>query len=111
VLLPHSELAARKDGAATCRRLAEFMEYLGADSPRLMLAVRITLPHFIDFVVMSFPNSAGKPASTMLPRSANRAFNMEESSTALIALLSLATISAGVFLGAPIPCQPNEQIR
>ena len=34
----------------------------------LMLAARITLAHFSVSSAMSFPNSAGEPASTVLPK-------------------------------------------
>src|SRR5262245_47333036 len=41
----------------------------------LMLAARITLPHFSISAAMSFPKSAGEPVSTVPPRSEIRAFN------------------------------------
>jgi hypothetical protein len=41
----------------------------------------------------------------VLPRSANRAFIAGLASAALISLLSVPMISAGVFLGAPMPIQ------
>ena len=71
-----------------------------------MLAARITLPHFSVSSAMSLPKSAGEPASTVPPRSASRALILGSARPALISLLSLSTISAGVFLGAPtpIPC-------
>src|SRR5215469_10732982 len=39
----------------------------------LMFAERITLAHFSVSSAMYFPNSAGEPGSTVLPRSARRA--------------------------------------
>ena len=69
----------------------------------LMFAVRITLAHFSVSSAMSLPKSAGEPASTVPSRSASRALNLGSASAALISLLSLSTISAGVFLGAPRP--------
>jgi hypothetical protein len=72
----------------------------------LMLAARITLPHFSVSPARSFPNSAGERESTMPPKSASYAFILGLASAALISLLSLSTISVGVFLGAPTPYQP-----
>jgi hypothetical protein len=70
-----------------------------------MLAARTTLPHFSVSSPMNFPNSAGEVGNTVLPRSANRAFITGLASAALISLLSLPMISAGVFFGAPTPHQ------
>src|SRR6266576_604706 len=64
-----------------------------------------TLAHFSVSSAMSFPKSAGESASPMLPRSASRALILGSARPALISLLSLSTISAGVFLGAPTPYQ------
>src|SRR6476620_12107297 len=69
----------------------------------LMLAARITLAHFSVSSAMSLPKSPGDPGSTVLPRSANRPLILESARPALISLLSLSMISAGVFLGAPMP--------
>jgi hypothetical protein len=46
-----------------------------------------------------------EPGSTVPPKSASRAFILGSARPALISLLSLSTISAGVFLGAPTPHQ------
>jgi hypothetical protein len=40
----------------------------------LMLAARITLPHFSASSLMRLPKSAGEPASAAAPKSASRAF-------------------------------------
>src|SRR6185437_2382599 len=69
----------------------------------LMLAALITLPHFSVSSAMSLPKSAGEPPSTVPSRLASRALNFGSASAALISLLSLSTISAGVFRGAPRP--------
>src|SRR6516162_244230 len=69
----------------------------------LMLAARITLPHFSVSSAMSLPKSAGEPGSTVPPRSASRALILGSSRAALTSLLSLSTILAGVFLGTPTP--------
>src|SRR5262249_21576359 len=69
----------------------------------LMLAARNTLAHFSVSATMSLPKSAGEPASTEPPRSAMRAFILASASAALISLLSLSMMSAGVPLGVPIP--------
>src|SRR5262245_6039072 len=69
-----------------------------------ILASRITLPHFAVSCAMNVSNSAGDIGIGMLPTSASRALICSSASAALISLLSMATISAGVFLGAPMPC-------
>src|SRR5207253_2640578 len=69
----------------------------------LMLAARITLPHFSVSSAMSLAKSAGESASTSPPTSASRALSLGSARPALISLLSFSTISAGVFLGAPTP--------
>src|SRR6516164_830452 len=71
----------------------------------LMLAARITLAHFSVSSAISIPKSAGDPGSGVPPSSANLALILGSARTALISLLSLSTISDGVFLGAPMPCQ------
>src|SRR5262249_53540299 len=71
----------------------------------LMLAARITLAHFSVSSAMSLPNSAGELATTPPPRSANRALVLGSVRPALMSLLSLSTISAGVFRGAQMPNQ------
>ena len=72
----------------------------------LMLAARITLPHFSVSSAMSLPKSADEPASGVAPRSARRAFNFGSARPALIALLSFSMMSTGVFLGAQRPFHP-----
>src|SRR6516225_5109584 len=69
----------------------------------LILAVRMTLAHFSVSSAMSFPKLAGVIVMGTLPRSASRAFIPGSVRAALISLLSLSTISVGVFLGAPRP--------
>src|SRR6516162_8259286 len=64
----------------------------------------ITLAHFSVSVTTNLAKSEGEPGNTAAPRSANRAFNLGSTRPALISLLSLLTMSAGVFLGAPMPC-------
>src|SRR5262249_50626699 len=75
------------------------------DHSALILAARITFADFSVASAMSWAKSAGEPASTVPPRSATRAFIFGSASATLISLLSFSTISAGVFLGAPMPCQ------
>src|SRR5215471_14123122 len=72
----------------------------------LMLAARITLPHFSVSSASNLPKSAGEPGSTAVPKSANDALILGSARAALTSALSLATISAGVFLGAAMPYQP-----
>jgi hypothetical protein len=72
---------------------------IGSRLPRhsgLMLAARITLPHFSVSSAMSLPKSAGEPGSTVAPRSTSRALILGSARAALISLLSLSTISVGV---------------
>src|SRR5262249_38336484 len=69
----------------------------------LILPVRMPLAHFSVSATISFPNSAGDPTSTMPPRSASRVFMAGSASAAMTSLLSLSTISSGVFLGAATP--------
>src|SRR6516162_1693384 len=80
------------------------------DHSGLMFANLITLAHFLaHFSVssaISFPKSAGEPASTVPPRSASHDFILGSARAMLISLLSLSTIPLGVFLGAPMPYQP-----
>jgi hypothetical protein len=69
----------------------------------LIWANLITLPHFSVSSAMSLPKSPGEPASTVQSKLASRAFIFGSARAALISLLSVSTISAGVFLGAPMP--------
>src|SRR5262245_41096884 len=71
----------------------------------LIPAARITLPHFSVSAAMNSPKSAGEPTSGVPPRSASRSLILGSARPALISLLSLSTISTGVFLGAPRPDQ------
>src|SRR6516165_512918 len=69
----------------------------------LMLAARITLPHFSVSSAISLPKSAGEPGSSVAPRSASRALILGSARAALTSLLSFSMMSVGVFLGAPMP--------
>src|SRR5207244_9592360 len=71
----------------------------------LICAARITLAHFSVSSARSLPNSAGVSASGVPPRSAKRAVILGSARAAAISLLSLSTMAAGVFLGAPSPSQ------
>src|SRR5262249_18710361 len=71
----------------------------------LMLAARITLPHFSVSSAMSLPKSATEPGSAVAPHSASRAFILGSARAALISVLSLLMISASVAFGAPRPYQ------
>src|SRR5262249_48364640 len=72
----------------------------------LMPAVRITAAHFSLSSATTFANSAGEPGRGSPPRAASRAFILRSASAALISLLSLSTISAGVPVGAKRPNHP-----
>src|SRR5262249_38279293 len=78
-------------------RVTGVTEYLAerADHSALMLAARITLPHFSVSSAISLAKSAGEPGSTVAPRSASRALILGSARVALISLLSLSTISVG----------------
>ena len=68
-------------------------EYLGrgrADHSALMLAARITLPHFSVSSAMSLPKSAGEPASTVPPKSANPRLHFGIGKAGIDLLLSLS---------------------
>src|SRR5205085_334506 len=83
---------------ASSGRLASFLDQLGLAPENLT-----TFAHFSVSSVIILPKSAGDPASTVLPRSASRAFTLGSARAALIDWLSLSIISTGVFLGAPRP--------
>src|SRR6266853_818421 len=77
------------------------------DQSALMPANLMTLAHFSVSSAMNLPKSAGVPASAVALRSAaNRALIPGLAKPALISLLSLSIISAGVPLGAPMPFHP-----
>src|SRR5215471_861645 len=92
-------------------RRTDNMESLPDLRPRLhpsglMLAARITLPHFSVSSAMSLPNSAGVIGVGSTPTSKSRAFSFVSARPALTSLLSLSTMSGGVLLGAPTPYHP-----
>src|SRR5262245_31160467 len=70
----------------------------------LILAARITLPHFSVSSAISFRKSTGEPAR-IEPCSARRALIFGSARAALISRLSLSMIAVGVLMGAPIPNQ------
>src|SRR5262245_18730992 len=85
-----------------------FMEYAPrAHRPHygLMLAAKITLPHFMVSSAISLAKSAGEPGSTVAPRLASRAWKLASARLALTCVFNLLMVSAGVFLGAPMPYQ------
>src|SRR6516225_817426 len=64
-----------------------------------------TFAHFSVSSAMNLPNSAGDIGICRPSKSASRALIVGSARPALIASLSLSTISAGVFLGTPTPYQ------
>jgi hypothetical protein len=80
-----------------------FVEVDTADHSALSPANFTTLPHFPVSSAMTLVKSAGAPGMPSPPRLANRALNFGSVKPALIALLSLSTISTGVSLGAAMP--------
>src|SRR5438034_6338104 len=87
------------------RKVMEYRAGRPAISPAWRPKNFTTLAHFSTSSARNLPKSAGDPASSDAPKSASRAFDLESARTALISLLSLSTMSAGVFLGAPTPAQ------
>src|SRR5215467_11945806 len=69
----------------------------------LILASRITLPHFAVSSANSLAKSAGEPGSGVPPSSVMRAFILGSEKAALSSRLSLSTIAVGVPTGAAIP--------
>jgi hypothetical protein len=80
-----------------------FIEVDSVDYSALRPANLTTLPHLLVSSAMTFVKSAGVPGMPSPHRSASRALNLWSVKPALIALLSLSTISAGVFFGAAMP--------
>ena len=70
-----------------------------------MLAARITFPHLSVSSAISFSKPAGGPASTVTAKLREPGLHLGIGKAALISWLSLSTIAAGVFLGAPMPHQ------
>src|SRR5262249_51457722 len=71
----------------------------------LMPANFTTLPHFSVSSAMNLPKSAGEPGDSASPTSESRPFLLASVRPALISLLSLPMIPAGVAVGTPIPYQ------
>src|SRR5262249_41237077 len=71
--------------------------------PGFMPASFPTLAPFSVSSAMSCPKPAGEPTWGVPPRSASRALILGSARAALISLLSLSTISAGVLVGTPNP--------
>src|SRR5437588_10762069 len=69
-----------------------------------MFSNLITFSHFSVSSRTSLPKSADEITSGEAPRSVSRAVIFGSVRAALISLLSLSTISAGVPFGAPTPC-------
>src|SRR5262245_26404880 len=90
----------------TCLPESDYGRYgILGDHSGLMLAARITLPHFSVSSDMNFPKSAGEPGSTVAPRFASRALILVSAMAALISLFDLSMLSAGVLMGTPMPNQ------
>src|SRR5262245_51639428 len=69
----------------------------------LILATRITLPHFSVSSEINLPKSAGEPASTVPPKLASFVSRLASAMLTLTAVFSFSMTSAGVFFGAPMP--------
>src|SRR6266404_293041 len=94
-------------GAARARETDKF-GILWQDRPysALMPANLITLAHFSMASERIAPNSAGEPPSTVPPSSTIQALILLSARPALSSLFSISMMSAGVFLGAPMPANP-----
>src|SRR6516162_6167532 len=77
-----------------------------ADHSGLMPANLTTLPHFSVSSAINAPNSVDVIGIGSAPRPLIRALSCGSASPAVILLLSLSMIAAGVPLGAPMPIQP-----
>ena len=60
--------------------------------PTLMLAARISWPHFSVSSTMNLPKSAGEPTSVVPPKSASRPLILGSASAAFVSSLSLLMI-------------------
>src|ERR1700730_18261247 len=69
----------------------------------LILADRMTLPHFSVSSAMSLPNSAAVIDSGRTPKSTRRPRVSGSATMALIVVLSLSTMALGVATGAQMP--------
>src|SRR5262245_52228228 len=69
----------------------------------LMLAPRITLPHFSVSSTMIFPYSSGVNGTVSVPSAANCDLILGSLRPAFTSVLSFSIMSAGVPLGAPNP--------
>jgi hypothetical protein len=96
-----------KQSSVRASQIETLWNVLALNHSGLMPADLITLAYFSVSSAISFPKSAGEPASTVPPRSASRALILGSARAALISLLSLSTISVGAFLGAP---RPNTEL-
>ena len=75
-----------------------------------MLANLTTLAHFAVSSARNLPNSAAVIGIGAAPRSARLACSLASARPAPIAPFNVATMSAGVFVGAPTPAQPLELV-
>src|SRR5580704_4394622 len=98
-------LLTKKDSFHSRRVHAASQTMPRADQPPsgLILAARITLPHFSVSSTMSLPKAVGEHISGVSPKSVRCAFSFGVARPALISALSLSTTCVGVFLGAPMP--------
>src|SRR5262249_51253927 len=72
----------------------------------LMPADLITLANFSVEIGTRLPEGGRRPGKPGAAHPGDRGFDFGSVRPTLISLLSLSMISAGVFLGAPTPCQP-----
>jgi hypothetical protein len=97
--------SARRSSSELIFAEREVMECdaLAGGHSALMLAARITLPHFSVSSANSLPNSVGVIGIGTLPRSTMRALILGSARPALISRLSFSTISSGIPFGAATP--------
>src|SRR5215831_9680315 len=98
ILVPTATIRRR------CARIRVSKRYgMWARLYALMLAARITLPHFSVVSASRMKNSAGVSANAVQPKSAKRALILGSARAAATSLLSLSTIAVDVSFGAPTP--------
>src|SRR6202048_4299611 len=90
-------------------RDSQYGPYVASHQPHysgLMPASLITLAHFSVSSAMNLPNFAGVIGVDSTPKVKRRAFKSGAATPAVLSLLSLSMIVAGVPVGAQMPYQP-----
>ena len=80
------------------------------DYSTLIFANLLTLPHFSVSSAMNFPNAPGAIGVGSTPTARRWAFKFGSATPAMISVLSLSMIAAGVPVGTQMPYQGCEQM-